>query len=287
MAGGIEESFALEGFPVFSNARNHRQSPRVPLVSPMVNAEHLEQMVPIQQAQHRGGYIVTNPNCTTTGLVRRLAAPQALLTFRLLQAVALKPLHEAYGLEKVMVFTMQAVSGAGYPGLAAIDMIDNVVPYIGNEEEKVQSEPLKMFGTWNAEAKSVTPAEIAISAHCNRVPVTDGHTETVSIAFKRKPKSLEEVRDVLAGYMPRVMERPLPSLPERPIEVAADADRPQPRLDRGAGNGFTTVVGRLRHCPLFDLKLVLVSHNTIAGAAGGALLNAEFATDQGLVKPRA
>jgi aspartate-semialdehyde dehydrogenase len=257
VAGGAEEDFARAGYPVVSNSRNHRMDPDVPLLIPEVNAAHLD-AIPLQQ-KNRGytsGFIVTNPNCSTAGLV-----------------LVLKPLTEAFGLEKIFVVTLQAMSGAGYPGVASLDIQGNVVPFISGEEEKMESEPQKLLGKWNGER--FVDAGLGISAHCNRVPVIDGHLECVSVSLK-KIASLQEVREALREFEVGSEIAHLPSALLNPIVVLDDQDRPQPRRDVNAGNGMAAAVGRVRECPLLDVKLTLLSHNLVRGAAGAALLNAEL-----------
>jgi aspartate-semialdehyde dehydrogenase len=264
VAGGAEEDFARAGYPVVSNSRNHRMDPDVPLLIPEVNAAHLD-AIPLQR-KNRGyttGFIVTNPNCSIAGLV-----------------LVLKPLAEAFGLEKIFVVTMQAVSGAGYPGVASLDIQGNVVPFIGGEEEKMESEPQKLFGKWNG--KRFVDAGLGISAHCNRVHVIDGHLECVSVSLK-KIASLREVREALREFEVSSELAQLPSALRNPIVVLEDQDRPQPRRDVNAGNGMAAVVGRVRECPLLDVKLTLLSHNLVRGAAGAALLNAELLAARGFL----
>ncbi|HXN53912.1 MAG TPA: aspartate-semialdehyde dehydrogenase [Candidatus Acidoferrum sp.] len=264
VAGGAEEDFARAGYPVVSNSRNHRMDPDVPLLIPEVNAAHLD-AIPLQQ-KNRGyetGFIVTNPNCSTAGLV-----------------LVLKPLADAFGLEKIFVVTLQATSGAGYPGVASMDIQGNVVPFIGGEEEKMESEPQKLLGKWNGER--FVDAGLGISAHCNRVPVLDGHLECVSVSLK-KIASLREVREVLSEFEVSSEVAALPSALRNPVVVLEDENRPQPRRDVNAGNGMAAVVGRVRECPLLDIKLTLLSHNLVRGAAGAALLNAELLAARGLL----
>lgn len=267
VAGGAEEDFARAGYPVVSNSRNHRMDSDVPLLIPEVNAAHLE-AIPLQQ-KNRGydnGFIVTNPNCSTAGLV-----------------LVLKPLAEAFGLEKVFVVTLQAMSGAGYPGVASLDIQGNVVPFISGEEEKMESEPQKLLGKWNGER--FVDAGLGISAHCNRVPVLDGHLECVSLSLK-KIASLEEVREALREFEVSSELAALPSALLNPIVVLEEQDRPQPRRDVNAGAGMAAVVGRVRECSLLDIKLTLLSHNLVRGAAGAALLNAELLAARGLLHAR-
>ncbi len=256
VAGSAEEDFARAGYPVVSNTRNHRMDPDVPLLIPEVNAAHLD-AIPLQQ-KNRGydtGFIVTNPNCSTAGLV-----------------LVLKPLADAFGLEKIFVVTLQAISGAGYPGVASMDIQGNVVPFISGEEEKM-------------EAERFVDAGLGLSAHCNRVPVVDGHLECVSVGLK-KIASLDEVREALRNFEVDSELASLPSAVRHPVVVLDEEDRPQPRRDVNAGNGMAAVVGRVRECPLLDVKLTLLSHNLVRGAAGAALLNAELLAARGFLKHR-
>ena len=227
----------------------------VPLVVPEVNAAHLEVLESQPTRATSGGYIVTNPNCCAIGLVLPLA-----------------PLQARFGIDKLFVSTMQAVSGAGYPGVASLDILGNVIPYIKNEEEKLQEEVAKLLGA--STAGGFTPADLTLSAHCNRVPVVDGHTECVSIKL-RTPATCDEILEAWAAFQPLANSK-LPSAPLQPVEYAPEQTRPQPRLDLMRGAGMTTTVGRLRPCTLFDWKFTLLSHNTIRGAAGAAILNAEL-----------
>ena len=268
VAGGAEEDFARVGYPVVSNSRNHRMDADVPLLIPEVNAAHLD-AIPWQQ-KNRGydtGFIVTNPNCSTAGLV-----------------LVLKPLAEAFGLEKIFVVTLQAMSGAGYPGVASLDIQGNVVPFISGEEEKMESEPQKLLGKWNGER--FVDAGLGISAHCNRVPVIDGHLECVSLSLK-KIASLGEVREALRDFEVGSELASLPSALRNPIIVVDEENRPQPRRDVNAGAGMAAVVGRVRECPLLDVKLTLLSHNLVRGAAGAALLNAELLAARGYLSRNA
>src|SRR5467141_2520441 len=268
VAGPAEEDFARAGYPVVSNSCNHRMDPDVPLLIPEVNAAHLD-AIPLQQ-KNRGydtGFIVTNPNCSTAGLV-----------------LVLKPLADAFGLEKIFVVTLQAISGAGYPGVASMDIQGNVVPFISGEEEKMESEPQKLLGKWNGER--FVDAGLGISAHCNRVPVIDGHLECVSLSLK-KIASLREIRETLSEFEVDSELASLPSALRNPIIVLDEENRPQPRRDVNAGAGMAAVVGRVRECPLLDVKLTLLSHNLVRGAAGAALLNAELLAARGFLKRRA
>jgi aspartate-semialdehyde dehydrogenase len=267
VAGPAEEDFARAGYPVVSNSRNHRMDSDVPLLIPEVNAAHLE-AISVQQ-KNRGydtGFIVTNPNCSTAGLV-----------------LVLKPLADAFGLEKIFVVTLQAVSGAGYPGVASMDIHGNVVPFISGEEEKMESEPQKLLGKWDG--KRFIDAGLGLSAHCNRVPVLEGHLECVSLSLK-KIASTDEVREALRSFEVSPELASLPSALRHPVQVLDDENRPQPRRDVNAGNGMAAVVGRIRECPLLDIKLTLLSHNLIRGAAGAALLNAELLAVRGFFRDR-
>ncbi len=267
VAGTVEEDFARAGYPVISNSKNHRMDADVPLLIPEVNAAHLE-AIPVQQ-RNRGydtGFIVTNPNCSTAGLV-----------------LVLKPLADAFGLERIFVVTLQAISGAGYPGVASMDIQGNVVPFISGEEEKMEAEPQKLLGKWDG-ARFVE-AGLGISAHCNRVPVLDGHLECVSVGLK-KIASLAEVREALETFEVDGELASLPTALRHPVVVVDEEDRPQPRRDVEVGEGMAAVVGRIRECPLHDVKLTLLSHNLVRGAAGAALLNAELLATRGFLKDR-
>jgi aspartate-semialdehyde dehydrogenase len=261
-AGAVEEELAAAGFAVCSNAAAHRMDLDVPLLIPDVNPDHTA-LIPIQQARRgwQRGFIVTNPNCTTTHLV-----------------CALKPLHDAFGLAAVNVVSMQAISGAGYPGVSAMDILDNVIPYIGGEEEKVEIEPRKLLGSLAGDG--IALADFLVSAQCNRVAVRNGHLEAVTVKLNRRA-SLDEVAAALTGYRSEPQRLGLPSAPDPAIILHTEVDRPQPRMDRLAGNGMATSIGRLRPDPLFDYKFVVLGHNTIRGAAGGALLNGELLYAQG------
>jgi aspartate-semialdehyde dehydrogenase len=250
---------------VCSNASTYRMALDVPLIIPEVNADHLS-MIERQRAE-RGwqGCLITNPNCAAIGIV-----------------MALKPLHDAFGVKTVHVATLQAISGAGYPGVASLDILENIIPNIANggEEAKIETEPLKLLG--RVVEGRVAEAQIGISAQVTRVPVIDGHTALLSIGCARKP-SVEEAVAVLEGFQAPPQVRELPSAPAQPVVVRREADRPQPRRDRDAGKGMSAVVGRVRVCNLLDLRLVVLAHNTIRGAAGGALLNAELLVASGVV----
>lgn len=262
VAGAVEEAFAKAGYVVSSNSKNHRMDHDVPLLIPEVNATHLE-IIPEQKRRWGSdGYIITNPNCSAIGLV-----------------MALAPLHQAFGVDRVVVTTLQALSGAGYPGVASLDVIDNVVPFIGGEEPKVESEPLKILGS--LQDRRFVPAQITISASCTRVHVLDGHLESVSVGL-RKQVSAEELIAAWKGFNP-LAGLGLPSAPNPPIIYRWEDDRPQPRRDRNEGKGMACVVGRLRRCAVLDYKFFVLSHNTIRGAAGAAILNAEYLYKNGLL----
>jgi len=262
VATEIEQAFAQAGHIVVSNSRNHRMEPDVPLLIPEVNPDHLK-IIPLQQRK-RGwkGQIATNPNCSTIVL-----------------AMALAPLKK-FGITKVVSTTLQAISGAGYPGVASMDITGNVIPFIGGEEEKMQQETQKILGDFTGDA--IRPLAAKVSAHCNRVPVVDGHTVTASVALEQKP-SIDELIDAMEKFRSVPQERELPSAPPKPILYMQDKDRPQPRRDAMRDRGMATCVGRLRECPVLDYKFVALSHNTIRGAAGAAVLNAELMYSEGLL----
>jgi aspartate-semialdehyde dehydrogenase len=257
VAGEIEARFAHAGFPVVSNAKNYRLEPAVPLVIPEVNADHLTLIEHQRERWHNRGYIVTNPNCTTIGL-----------------ALSLKPLAELAGLARVHVVSLQALSGAGYPGVPSLDIVDNVVPFIPGEEEKVICETAKILGT------SERPADFPLSAQCNRVPVLDGHLECVYVETEH-PLDVTAAVAAWGSFKGRPQELKLPTAPAYPIVVRAEVDRPQPRRDRLAGGGMTVSVGRVVRVGERALRFVNLSHNTIRGAAGAALLNAELLVAEG------
>jgi aspartate-semialdehyde dehydrogenase len=263
VAGEVETALASKGHAVVSNARNHRMDPDVPLLIPEVNPDHLD-AVALQRKRTGGGYIVTNPNCSVAGL-----------------AMALAPLHRAFGLEAVAVVTLQAISGAGYPGVASLDIADNVIPYIGGgEEEKIETEPRRILGRF--ENGAFTLAGFPISASVHRVAVIDGHMMAVFVRLARKATPAE-AEDALASFRGEPQERDLPSAPMRPIHVLSQPDRPQPRLDRDREAGMAVSVGRVRRDAIFDLKLEALVHNTVRGAAGAAILNAELLQARGLL----
>ena len=264
VAGELEKEFAEAGYPVISNAKNYRMHDDVPLLIPEVNPDHTA----LIKKQHWGsdGFIVTNPNCATVGLVS-----------------ALKPLYDAFGLDAVQVTTMQALSGAGYPGVSSLDILGNVVPYIGGEEDKLVTEPLKLLGAISPDG--LVPASFAVSAQCNRVPVLDGHLETVSLKL-RNPGTVEEVCEMLDTFQSPLNGLGLPTAPEKFLHRFEDSRFPQPRRHSDLGNGMTVSIGRVRPCEVLDVKFVVLAHNTIRGAAGGAVLNAELLVKQGFLKTK-
>ena len=261
IAAELEPRFADAGCAVVSNSSALRMQQDVPLVIPEVNASHIK-LIDVQAWRKKsGGYVVTNPNCSAIGLV-----------------LALAPLHQKFGLETVMAVTMQAVSGAGYPGVASLDILGNVIPFIRNEEEKMEEETKKLLGELSG--SKIIPGDFAMSAQCNRVAVEDGHTESVSIRLKTKAKP-HEIIAAWNNYRAEPQELKLPSAPQRPVVYLEAADRPQPRFDVDMGAGMTTAVGRLRPCGVLDWKFTVLSHNTIRGAAGAAVLNAELLKAKG------
>ncbi|HUY56336.1 MAG TPA: aspartate-semialdehyde dehydrogenase [Candidatus Micrarchaeaceae archaeon] len=264
IAGDAENALAAAGYPVISNARNHRLEEDVPLLIPEVNWEHAAMLGHQRELRgYKSGLLATNPNCSVIGLT-----------------MALKPLQDAFGVAEVSVVTMQALSGAGINGVAAMTILDNVVPYIAGEEEKIETESLKILGS--LENARFVPADIRVSAQCNRVGVMDGHTESVSVRL-RTHADADQLRRVLANFTSEPQRLRLPSAPPSPILVVDGLDRPQPQLDREAAGGMAVSVGHLRACPVLDWKFTLVVHNAIRGAAGAALLNAELLVAQGYV----
>jgi aspartate-semialdehyde dehydrogenase len=261
IARELEPRFAEAGCAVVSNSSALRMVKDVPLVIPEVNPDHVKLIECQSYRRKSGGFVVTNPNCSAIGLV-----------------MALKPLHENFELETVMAVTMQAVSGAGYPGVASLDILGNVIPFIANEEEKMEEEAQKLLGKLNG--SGVIPAPFKMSAHCNRVAVEDGHTESVSVKFKKKAR-IEEILEAWTSFRSVPQQKRLPTAPEVPLRYIEAKDRPQPRFDVDFGYGMTTTVGRLRPCNALDWKFTVLSHNTIRGAAGAALLNAELLREQG------
>ncbi|HEX4487199.1 MAG TPA: aspartate-semialdehyde dehydrogenase [Terriglobales bacterium] len=261
IAAELEPRFAEAGCAVVSNSSALRMQADVPLVIPEVNPDHIKLLETQPWRKKSKGYVVTNPNCSAIGLV-----------------LALAPLDRAFGLDTVMVTTMQAISGAGYPGVASLDILGNVIPYIAKEEEKMEEETRKLLGHLNG--TGIVPGNFAMSAQCNRVAVEDGHTESVSIKLKKKAKP-EELIAVWNNFTSVPQELKLPLAPDRPVVYTSVPDRPQPRLDIDLGKGMATTVGRLRPCGVLDWKFTVLSHNTIRGAAGAAVLNAELLKMQG------
>jgi aspartate-semialdehyde dehydrogenase len=262
-AGEVEPAFARAGRVVLSNAKNFRMEADVPLLIPEINAGHLAVLERQRSTRGWTGAIVTNANCSAT-----------------VAALALAPLHEAFGLRQAFLATMQAVSGAGYPGVPSLDIIGNVIPYIGDEEPKLERELPKLLGRWNAGA--IEMAEFVVSAHTNRVPVEHGHTVCITAKFNRKP-SVEEATDAFADWRGAAEVAGLPSAPEVPVLVRMEGARPPPRRDVDAGGGMQVQVGRLRTDPILDLRFVALGHNTVRGAAGGSILNAELMAARGLL----
>jgi len=264
VARDVEPIFAANGYVVCSNASAYRESANVPLLIPEINADHIAMIEKQRTVMNWSGLIVTSPNCTTTGL-----------------AMTLHPLNRTFGVQQVFVTTLQAVSGAGYPGVSFMDIHDNLIPYIGGEEEKIQSETRLLLGKMVAGERF--PAEIGISVQVNRVPVSDGHTLSIAAKFERTP-TVEEAIQVLEGFRGLKVLQQLPSAPVNPILVRREVDRPQPRRDRSAEDGMAVTVGRVRPCPLLDLRMVSVVHNTLRGAASGSILNAELLVAEGFVE---
>jgi aspartate-semialdehyde dehydrogenase len=260
VAGEVEAAFAAAGHIVVSNARNFRMDPLVPLLIPEVNADHLSLLAEQRAAKRWTGAIVTNPNCSTVVL-----------------ASALAPLR-TFGITRVVVSTMQAVSGAGYPGVPSLDILGNVVPFIGGEEEKMETETRKILGADGGRQ----PHAMQISAHTNRVPVLDGHTITASVEFEAAAP-IADVVAAMRAFTGRPQELGLPSAPIPALEVMSEPNRPQPRLDAGRGDGMTVSVGRVRACPVFHCRFVALAHNVVRGAAGAAILNAELMVGEGLI----
>jgi aspartate-semialdehyde dehydrogenase len=264
IARETEEGFARAGYAVISNSSALRMDADVPLLIPEVNHEHLAQLDAQKKSRSfERGMIVTNPNCSTIMLV-----------------LALAPLHARFGVEACVATTLQALSGAGYPGVPSLDAVDNVIPYIGGEEEKIESETLKILGRF--EGGGIQPAPFKVSAQVHRVNVSDGHMAAVRVKLARQA-TIEELRDAFASFTSLPQELRLHTAPERPILVRDEPDRPQPRLDRDREHGMAVTVGRLRPCPLLDIRMVALVHNTIRGAAGAALLNAELLDARGLL----
>ena len=265
VARQMEPELASRGHSICSNASALRMEPDVPLIIPEINASHLAMIK--HQRERRGwrGMVVTSPNCAVTGIV-----------------FPLKALHDAFGVRQVYVVTMQALSGAGYPGVASLDLFDNIIPYISGEESKIENEPRKLLGTMGEEGLQLAP--LLVSAQANRVPVVDGHLAALSVEFSQKP-SLEEVHASLAAFEAPPNVRDLPSAPDRPLLLHSGIDRPQPRLDRMERSGMAVSVGRVQPCSVLDYKMVSLVHNTLRGAASGAILNAELMVAEGHLGP--
>jgi len=262
IAAQAEEDFARAGYPVITNSSSHRMGTDVPLLIPEVNPEHAG-LIDIQRKK-RGfdrGFIVTNPNCSAIAIV-----------------LALAPLHAQFGITACVVTTMQALSGAGYPGVPSLDATDNVIPFIGGEDEKVEAETIKLLGTFQED--TIANATIQVSAQCNRVNVTDGHMASIRVNLARTA-SLKDIRDALASFTALPQQLQLHSAPRRPVIVRDEVDRPQPRLDRDNGHGMSVTVGRIMPDSVFDYRFVALGHNTIRGAAGAAILNAELLVAKG------
>ncbi len=265
VAGEAEDDYANRGCVVVTNSRNHRMDPDVPLLIPEVNADHLGAIERQRKRRGGNGYIVTNPNCSTIGL-----------------ALAIAPIERRFGIDQMHVTTMQAISGAGYAGVSSYAILDNVIPFIGGgEEEKIETEPRKILGRW--ENDRFIDAPFRISAQVNRVPTIDGHLMTISMKLRESSADLDAIRDALRSFVGEPQRLGLPSAPKQPIHYANEPDRPQPRLDRDREHGMAVTIGRLRPCPLLDIRMVALVHNTIRGAAGAALLNAELLEAKGML----
>jgi len=264
----IEPAFAEAVHAVVSNSSALRMAGDVPLIIPEVNGDHVPLIKTQKWYKKNGGFMVTNPNCSAIGLV-----------------LALAPLHRRFGIDKIFVATMQAISGAGYPGVPSMDILGNVIPYIAKEEDKMEAETRKLLGSLverSLNGSRVVDADLTLSAHCNRVAVEDGHTESVSLKL-RKPATAEEIIDAWKEFRCVPQKLKLPTAPEQPVIYESAPDRPQPRLDRDRGRGMSAVCGRLRPCNIFDWKFTVLSHNTIRGAAGAAVLNGELLKAQGYI----
>lgn len=273
VAGEAEEEYASRGHIVVSNAKNHRMGADVPLLIPEINPEHLDAIERQKKRRGGSGYIVTNPNCSTIGLT-----------------MAIAPIERKFGIDSLHAATMQAISGAGYSGVSSFDILDNVVPHIGGEEDKIESEPQKILGLSGPDG--FEPAPITISAQTNRVPVLDGHMVCISFSFRNREKLLNEssieeliegAKQAIESFSGEPQSLRLPSAPDKPLVLRQEANRPQPRLDRLEGEGMSVTVGRVRPCPVLDVRMVALVHNTIRGAAGAALLNAELLEAKGLI----
>lgn len=263
VATEIEQSFAAAGIPVISNAKNFRNHPDVPLLVPEVNPDHIELIRRQSFSTHATGFIVTNPNCVCVPLV-----------------MALRPIYDAFGVEAVVVTSMQAISGAGYPGVPSLDIMGNLIPFIGGEEDKIMTEPLKLLGKKQADG-SIKPAGFPIQATAVRAPVIDGHLLSVAVKLGKKPEKPDDVKEVILAWKNPLSAMNLPTSPEIALKLHDDPRYPQPRKHSGAGNGMQVGIGRLREGPVFDISFIVLGHNTVRGAAGGAILNAELLVNEG------
>ena len=265
VAGEIEGAFARAGIPVISNAKNYRMDPTVPLLVPEVNPDHIELINSQTFTKDGSGWIVTNPNC--------VAVPLSL---------ALKPIYDAFGIESMIVTTMQAISGAGYPGVPSLDILGNLVPFIGGEEPKIAPETHKLLGSLSNGV--ITQPDFKVQATCTRVPVINGHTAAVTVKLVNKPASIEEVKEAVLGWKNPIADLGLPFAPNQAIRLHTEERYPQPRLHADHENGMQLHMGRLRDADVFDISFVCMAHNTIRGAAGGAILNAELLKSKGFLK---
>lgn len=265
VATEIERSFAERGVPVISNAKNYRMVDSVPLLVPEVNPDHIELIKSQEFTDDGSGWIVTNPNCVCVPL-----------------AMSLRPIYDAFGIESVIVTSMQAVSGAGYPGVPSLDILGNAVPFIGGEEDKIHTEPLKLLGKLNSSG-SVDTAEFGVQATAVRIPTVDGHMLSVAAALENKPSDLSEVEEAIEGWKSPISDLDLPSAPAEPIKLYKEDRFPQPRLHAIRENGMQLGMGRLRRAEVFDISYIALAHNTIRGAAGGAVLNAELLVKKGFL----
>jgi aspartate-semialdehyde dehydrogenase len=264
VATEIERDFAENGIPVISNAKNYRTDPTVPLLVPEVNPDHIDLISTQSFTEDQSGWIVTNPNCVVIPLV-----------------MSLKPFHDHFGIESVVLTSLQAISGAGYPGVPSLDILGNVIPLIGGEEPKISEEPLKLLGKLNEGA--IEHADFPIQATATRVPVINGHLLSVTVKLKNAPADVEEAKQALKNWKSPIAGLDLPSAPEFPLNVFDDERYPQPRLHADSEKGMQTAIGRVRSCNVFDLSYIAMAHNTIRGAAGGAILNAELLVRKGFL----
>lgn len=266
VAGDIEQAFAKAGFPVISNAKNHRMFDNVPLLVPEVNPDHIEMIKSQEFTSDGSGWIVTNPNCVCVPL-----------------SMSLRPLYDAFGIESVVVTSMQAVSGAGYPGVPSLDILGNAVPFIGGEEDKIDTEPLKLLGQLNANG-TVTGADFGVQSTAVRIPTVEGHLLSVAVKLKEKPSNIAEVSSAVESWKSPIADLDLPSAPEQPVKIYEEDRHPQPRLHATREGGMQLGMGRLRAGSVFDVSYIALAHNTIRGAAGGAILNAELLAEKGFLK---